>query len=102
MYYEKAFGLSDPLMTLRDPWNRPIRPWIYYTDDNPTIWQYRKQSIQVVTQCLCQLHRIKQVHMLILASIINGCFMFDIKQINKTQSNRRNSECDYRKGCIVE
>ena len=42
LYYEKAFGLSDPLMTLRDPWNRPIRPWIYYTDDNPTIWQYRK------------------------------------------------------------
>ena len=41
-YYEKAFGLSDPLMTLRDPWNRVIRPWIYYTDDNPTIWQNRK------------------------------------------------------------
>tara|TARA_B100000242_G_C42975384_1_gene452705 strand:- start:639 stop:1001 length:363 start_codon:yes stop_codon:yes gene_type:complete len=42
LYYEKAFGLSDPLMTLRDPWNRSIRSWIYYTDDNPTIWQTRK------------------------------------------------------------
>ena len=42
LYYEKAFGLSDPLLTLRDPWNRSIRPWIYYTDDNPTIWQTRK------------------------------------------------------------
>ncbi len=42
LYYEKAFGLSDPLFTLRDPWNRSIRPWIYYTDDNPTIWQTRK------------------------------------------------------------
>ncbi len=41
-YYEKAFGLSDPLMTLRDPWNRSIRPWVYYTDDNHTIWQNRK------------------------------------------------------------
>ena len=42
LYYEKAFGLSDPLFTLRDPWNRSIRPWIYYTDDNPTVWQSRK------------------------------------------------------------
>ena len=42
LYYEKAFGLDDPLMTLRDPWNRSIRPWTYYTDDNPTIWQSRK------------------------------------------------------------
>jgi hypothetical protein len=42
LYYEKSFGLSDPLLTLRDPWNRSIRPWIYYADDNPTIWQMRK------------------------------------------------------------
>ena len=41
-YYEKSFGLSDPLMTLRDPWDRVIRPWVYYTDDNHTIWQNRK------------------------------------------------------------
>ena len=34
---KKAFGLSDPLLTLRDPWNRSIRPWIYYTEDNPTM-----------------------------------------------------------------
>ena len=42
LYYEKAFGLDDPLLTLRDPWNRSIRPWLYYNDDNPTIWQNRK------------------------------------------------------------
>ena len=42
LYYEPEFGLNDPLLTLRDPWNRVIRPWLYYTDDNPTIWQNRK------------------------------------------------------------
>ena len=42
LYYEPAFGLNDPLLTLRDPWNRSIRPWLYYIDDNPSIWQNRK------------------------------------------------------------
>ena len=42
LYYEKAFGMHSTFTDYVDPWNRSIRPWIYYTDDNPTIWQSRK------------------------------------------------------------
>ena len=37
-------GQTNPLKSKRDPWNRPIRPWIYYPDDNPSIWQERNDQ----------------------------------------------------------
>lgn len=44
VFFEKEFSLADPLATKLDPWNRPIRPWIYYEDDNPSIWQNRNDQ----------------------------------------------------------
>ena len=44
MKYNPHLGRTDPLETKLDPWNRPIRPWIYYEDDNPSIWQERNDQ----------------------------------------------------------
>ena len=44
VFFEKEFSSADPLATKLDPWNRPIRPWIYYEDDNPSVWQNRNDQ----------------------------------------------------------
>ena len=35
---------KDPLHNELDPWVRPIRPWTFYIDDNPLIWQSHTQE----------------------------------------------------------
>ena len=42
--FETEFSLANPLATKLDPWNRPIRPWIYYEDDYPSVWQERNDQ----------------------------------------------------------
>ena len=90
LYYEKAFGLSDPLLTLLI---LGIVVFVRGFIIQMIIQQFGKlvkQSIQVAMQCSCQLLQRKQVRMRSPASIINGCFcMFDINEI---QDNAKQTE----------
>ena len=69
---------------IRD-WNRSIRPWIYYTDDNPTIWQTRKAE-HPSRNAMFMPTAPKKATAYAFISINNnhGCFcMFDINEINE-------------------